>query len=231
MMQLVFTPRWFFVEDIAIDAVSALVSFLIVFFCVKYYKINKNKSYLWFATSFFIIALSFLFKITTNFSLYSTIWATRQIGNVTLSYYGLQASNTIFNYGFLFYRIFTLIGLFILYELYQKEHSKPDIFLIISLILIATYFGISAYYIFHLISLILLILISFRYCKKCYSNKNKTTKLLASSFIVITISQFFFIFTAVNPLFYVAAEIIQFIGYVILLITFILVLKYGKKKK
>lgn len=231
MMQLVFTPRWFYGEDIAIDLISALVSFLIAFFCVKYYRINKNKNYLWLVTSFIVLGLSFLFKLATNFSLYHLVYTTKQIGDFTLTYQSLITSNTIFNYGFLFYRVFTLIGLFILYEIYQKEHSKSNIFLIISLILIATYFGISAYYIFHLISLILLILISLQYCKNYYKSRNITTKLLACSFVIITLSQFFFIFTKVNPMFYVTAEIIQFVGYVILLITFILVLKYGKKKK
>jgi len=61
--------------------------------------------------------------------------------------------------------------------------------------------------------------------------KHYTAKLLALSFGVIAGSQLIFVFVRINPLLYVIAESIQLIGYIMLLITFVMVLRYGKKKK
>jgi hypothetical protein len=54
--------------------------------------------------------------------------------------------------------------------------------------------------------------------------------MLAASFSVITLSQIFFMFVNFTKHFYVVGEVIQLIGYIILLVTFITVLKHGREK-
>jgi Na+/proline symporter len=93
------------------------------------------------------------------------------------------------------------------------------------------YFSEDSYYIFHITTLLFLIFITARYYKNYRENKNPSAKLLATSFSIITISQLVFCFIRLNPLLYVTAELVQLIGYIILLITFIKVLKDGKKTK
>ena len=94
-----------------------------------------------------------------------------------------------------------------------------------------TYFSHSAYYMFHLTSLVLLLLITMEYYSNHFKNKIITSRLVTYSFSIITLSQIVFIFVNLNPLIYVIAECVQLIGYAILLLAFIMVLKYGKKKK
>jgi hypothetical protein len=62
--------------------------------------------------------------------------------------------------------------------------------------------------------------------------KNKTIPsfLLLASFAIITLSQVGFIFIRLSDIFYPVSEVIQLIGYIGLLVTFIMVLKSGKKK-
>lgn len=231
MIELIYSPQWFYGKDIIIDIISILVLISIAIFSVKYYKINtKNKNYFYLASSFFILALSFMFKILTNFTIYYKILTTRQIGFVTLTYQTIRSTDTLFFVGFLLYRILTLIGLYILYSIYQKQ-TKSNILIIVYLILVLTYFSQSAYYIFHLTSLLLLAFITSQYYKNYQKRKQYETKLLAYSFAIITISQLLFIFIRLNLHFYVIAEIVQLIGYIGLLCTFIMVLIYGKKKK
>jgi hypothetical protein len=230
MIQLVYSPRWFYGKDIIIDVVSIFVLFLIAFFSIKYYKINKkNKNYLLLATSFILMALSFLFKIITNFTIYYRILETRKLGFMTFTYDIVKSSNVLFFAGFLMHRILMLLGLYMLYSIYLKQ-NKFNIFLIAYLILISTYFSRSAYYIFHLTSLIFLIIITLQYFKNYKTTKHKTNKWLAYSFSVITASQIVFVFIKIHTM-YVIAELIQFVGYVGLLITFIKVVKDGKKKR
>lgn len=232
MIQLVYSPEWFFGHDIIIDIFSIIVLLLIGAFSIKYFKIDKNKiSYLWLAISFIIIALSFFFKIASNFRVYYDILTTEKLGLMAFTVHSLTSANLVPYLGFLLYRVFALIGLYILYEIYQKEHDISKIVLMISLILINIYFSRSAYYIFHLISLIILIFITRNYYENYNKVKKKPAKMLTYGFAVITLSQFLFIFTNTDSLFYVIAELIQLLGYMILLYTFMMVLKHAKKKK
>ncbi len=231
MIQLVYNPHWFYGKDIIIDIVSIFVLFLIAFFSIKFYKLNKrNKNYLFLALSFIFIGCSFIFKIITNFTIYYHVLETRRIGFMTFTYNAVNSSHILFFVGFLMYRLLMLFGLYMLYSIYLKQ-QKSNIFLISYLIIISTYFSSSAYYLFHITSLFFLVIITYRYLKNYKKNRDSTTKLLAYSFGMITLSQVVFVFVAINTFLYVIAELIQLASYISLLITFIMVLRHGKKKK
>jgi hypothetical protein len=232
MIEIVYSPAWFYGKDIIIDLVSILVLCFIAIFSVHYYKIdNRNKNYMYLAFAFILLAASFVFKVLTNFTIFYTVPHQLSIGVMTYSINLIHSTNILFFVGFLLYRVLTLIGLYALYETYQKEHKKSNIFLIVYLLLIMTYFSSSAYYIFHITSFMLLLIITLQYLKNYRKYRQATTKLLACSFGTITASQLIFIFVKMNAVIYVLAEAIQLAGYMILLITMIMVLRYGKKKR
>lgn len=231
MIELVFSPKWFYGKDIVIDIFSIIVLALISVFSIKSYKLNKkNKNYLWFGTSFITLGVSFLFKILTNFTIYYNVIDTKTLGFFTFTYKTIQTSDILFSIGFLCYMFLTLLGFFILYEIYQKKHLKQDILLILFFIIVISYFSTSKYFIFHLTSFLFLLLISTNYLENYHKKRKITSKLLALSFLIITLSQLIFIFVNLNKLFYVIAELIQLVGYILLLFTFIGVLKNAKKK-
>ena len=232
MIQVVYTPIWFYGKDLIIDVISAFVLLLIASFSIRYYKIEKkNKNYINLAISFFLIALSFSFKTLTNFTIYYKVLETKNFGLFSLTYQLIKTSDILFFTGFLLYRLLTLLGLYMLYSIYQKKQPKSNIFLIIFFILTSTYFSQSAYYIFHLTSLVILSFVTFQYYKNFKKNRQSTAKLLTSSFAIIGISQIFFVFVNINNMIYVLAELTQLLGYLILLITFIKVLRNAKKKE
>jgi hypothetical protein len=231
MLKLVFSPKWFYGKDIIIDIFSIIVLLLIATFSIKCYNLNKkNKNYFWFAFSFILLSISFLFKILTNFTIYYNIISTKKLGLFILTYKTTVTSDILFSIGFLGYTLFGLLGLFILYEIYQKSVQKQHLILSLFFILIISYFGTSKYFVFHLTSLLLLSFITISYYRNYLKKKTKTSKSLWISFSIITISQLVFIFVNLNELFYVLAEIIQLIGYILLLTTFIGVVKNAKKK-
>ena len=231
MVNFVFTPQWFYGKDIIIDIVSIFVLSLIAFFSIKYYRIErKNKNYLYLAVSFLLIAFSFVFKILTNFTIYYHVLETKTVGLYTIIYHTVAVSDLLFFLGYLLYRLLILIGLYILYSIYQKNQPKSNIFLIVFFILISTYFSQSMYYIFHLTSLVFLSLITMQFYNNHMKNKQLTAKLLTSSFAIIAASQIFFMFAGIKEVLYVIAEIVQLFGYLVLLMTFIKVLRNAKKK-
>lgn len=228
MIEFVYTPRWFFGKDIFVDCISLFVLLLIAFFSWRSYNIKKNKNYLYLVVSFSMLILSFLFEILMNFTLIYEVYETKKIGLITLTYESIKSSNSLFFIGFLLYRVFALLGFFLLYSIYHKQ-SKYNIFLITYLLILVTYFTHSTYYIFHLTLFIFLILITAHHNKSYLNQRYPTTGLVAVSFGIISLGQIFFMFVD-NTQIYILADIIQLIGYIILLYTFLTVLKYGRKK-
>lgn len=229
MVQVVFSPKWFWGKDIFIDSIAVLVLILIAVFATKYYRIKKSRKYLYLALSFYLIALSFFSKILINFTIYYQVLHTKMIGSIEYTQVILKSSELLAVSGLFFYRLFTLLGLFVLYSIYEKQ-SKANIVLMAYFIVISIFFSKEEYYIFYLTSLIFLGIISNRYYQNYKNNKEKTSGMLAVSFYIIALSQIFFMFVNFSKYFYVGGEVIQLIGYIALLVTFITVLKHGREK-
>ncbi|RME54608.1 hypothetical protein D6777_03240 [Candidatus Woesearchaeota archaeon] len=230
MYQLVFSPRWFFGKDVIIDLVTVAALFTIFVFAIKYYKINKNKNYLWFGMAFLLMALSFIFKIATNFTIYYNVWHVKQIGPVLFTYKVLKKSDLLFYTGFLMYRVLMLLGLYVLFTRYIKQNNYVKILILYLLITIA-YFSDYAYYVFHLTSFALLAMLAYHYFQNYQNRKVVSNLLLFASFALITLTQIIFVFVFYQPIFYVVAQMVQLVAYIMLIITLIMVQNYGKKKR
>ena len=229
MFEVVYTPRWFYGKDIAIDVVSILVLALIALFSLRCAKLDRqNKNYLWLAASFGLLALSFVFKILMNFTLYFYEQETAMVGKITVVYNVLEPTTTLFLIGFIVYHLLGLLGLYALFSIYHKQ-SRSTVILVLYLLATIVFFSHVTHYLFHLTSLILLALLAFHYAQYAKKSKALTTKMLTASFLIIGLSQPFFIFMGVRPDLYVVAECIQLVGYLLLLFTFLKVL-YGKAK-
>ena len=229
MIEIIYSPKWFYGRDLWMDIISVLVLLLISFFAIQYYRLGRNKNYLCLSLSFLFLSLSFIGKILMSFAIYNQIIDTRNYGFATITFEKLVSSDNLFFVGFLGYRLLTLFGLYILYSVYNRQ-TKGSIFLISYLIFALTLFTHTSYYMFQITALILLSLVTLHYFRNYYRTRLPASKFLAASFFVITISQVGFVFIKVDELFYPVSEIIQLIGYMLLLLTFIMVLRYGKKK-
>ena len=231
MINLIYSPQWFYGKDIFIDIISLIVLALISFFAFKYYKFNKEKkNHIYLCISFGLISLSFLFKIMTNFSLYSIERHTAIIGALAFTYNQIHYTNTSFLGGTLIYRLLTIVGLFSLYLLYYPKQRKSSILLLSYFILVTVYFTQFAFYPFHITAFLLLILLAWH----CYQNyrvtKDRPALLIFSSFSIIALSQILAVFLMMTKTFYVVSEIVQLLGYSLLLSAFLMVLYYGTKK-
>ena len=229
MVQVVFSPKWFWGKDIFIDSIALLVLLSIAIFATKHYRIKKSKNYLYLALSLYLIALSFFSKILINFTIYYQVLHTQVIGSIEYTPVILKSSEILAVSGLFFYRLFTLLGLFMLYSIYEKQ-SKANIILMVYFIIISIFFSKEEYYIFYLTCFIFLGVISNRYYRNYKKNRENTSGMLAASFSVIALSQIFFMFVNFTKHFYVVGEVIQLLGYILLLVTFILVLKHGREK-
>ena len=229
MVKFIYAPQWFYGKDILMDIVSIIVLLLIAFFSIKYYQTKKNRNYIYLTLSFTMLAASFLFKILMNLNFYYKVIETVPLGPITVTYESLKSSHTLFFYSFLLYWFLTLFGFYILYSIYQKQ-SWVDFLFGTYLLFMVTFYAYPSYQAFHVTLFILLALITYIHARKYLNQKHYTNKLVTYSFGMITLSQAFFNLVDFNDSFYVTAEIIQLIGYLCLLITFIMVLRYGRKE-
>lgn len=228
MIRLIYSPAWFYGKDIVIDVISLIVLLFISFFSFRCYKMQKSKNHIFLSLSFFSIALSFLFKILMNFTLYYNVMETSKIGVVSFTYQTMRATDVFFFFGFLLYRLLTLFGLYMLYSLYHRQ-SMPNFILVSFLMLMLTYYSQAAYYIFYLTCLVLLSLITVSLMSSYRKSRFKMTRMLAWSFGIIGFSQIFFILVYIKVRYYVAGELIQLVGYLLLLASFVMVLRDAKK--
>ncbi len=232
MIPLKFSPEWFYLPSIIIDFFSVLVLILISITSLEYYRLNKsNRRYYHLALSFFIISISLFFKLITNMTVYYDFISGSQSSAIITTLNTIRDYNVFSYLTFAVFNFLNLMGLYMLYSIYQNKQSKSSIFLIGYFILILTYFSYLDYFIFYLTSFILLTLITSLYMNRYKENKYNNTLMLSYSFGVIAISQFLFIFTSLSSPFYITGEIIQLIGYALLLIVLRRIMYHGKKKK
>ncbi|MFT4310068.1 MAG: hypothetical protein ACMXYC_00370 [Candidatus Woesearchaeota archaeon] len=229
MLEIAYTPHWFYGNEIIIDIVSVVVLLLIALFSLKSYYVTKtNKNHLIFSTAFFLLAFSFIGKILMNFTVFYKQTVVDYTTPLILSYTVIQSTETLVIWGYFFYRIFTLIGFYLLFRIYHK-HSLCLTLLIMYLLIATTFLSYPQGLLFHLNMFLLLSLIAIHHRKHCLNFTCIKQNCFTFSFALLAISQLLMIFMAV-PSVYVIGRIVQFSGYVALLVTFLLVLFHGKKK-
>lgn len=231
MTQVVISPDWFASKDIIILGFSIITLLLIAAFSLRFYffKKKEHKSYLYFAASFLLLAVSFLWKIATDITIYYNLIKTKQIGLFTITYQTVRAEKVLFVAGHFAHYLLMLLGLYILYVVLNRKSTMNHL-LILYFIVMTTIFSNFSYFIFHLTAFVLLLGISFRYYLICRKNKRKATRMIFTSFSIIALSQILYMFVKLWGNIYVVAQVTQLIGFILLMVAFILVLKNGKKK-
>jgi hypothetical protein len=222
-------PQWFSGPDFIVDLFSMIILFFIGYFAWKFYKINNNKKHLMMFTSLMILGVSFVFKIITYLLLYLTTFKIEIFSVLGQLVYYLEPSNFYFSISFILYALLTLLGFYLLYVIYEPGISVKTSLLMMYLLFVIALFTENAYLFMHITAMILSVLITISLWTNYRRNGFKSTKNLAIGFGIISFSRVFFILANLYSYMYVVGEIIQFGGYFLLLLTFISVLKNGKK--
>lgn len=224
-------PEWFSGPDFIFDIFGMIILLMIGVFAWKFYNINKKNKHLMMFIAFSILGLSFVFKIITYFMLYLTTFKLQVLNVFGQVVYYMQPSNLYFSIAFITYSLLTLVGFYILYIIYEPKLPIKASILIMYFLLLITFFTENSYVFLHLTALILSALITISLWDNYRTNQLENTKGLAMSFAVLTFSRIFFILAALYSPMYVVGELIQFVGYVLLMFIFMRVLNDGKKKR
>ncbi|MBI2046902.1 hypothetical protein HYT26_01930 [Candidatus Pacearchaeota archaeon] len=230
-MRFIFTPEWFINGDVLIDPISFIVLFVFFALCLRTYKLNKKKNFLYLSAGFFLIAIAQLALILTKLILYYDTPFTQTVGRVIVTYEIVSSVDIFYFIGFFMHRLLTLSGLYIIYRLPVIKKTTKELFLALFLalyfIFISAVFSSKIYYLFYITSLSLLFLIIKNYYLVYKNNKSINTKILILAFLILALSQAIFIFSSIG-IFYVAARILELASYLIFLFLIIRILKHKK---
>lgn len=225
------SPRSFFAGDVLIDILSAIIVFIIAIYAFRLYKCKKPyqhcKTLAMFGTALIALGSSFVIRIITYYNLVMS-------GNGSAYRHMLisisDLESILFLCGFISYRLLTVTGFFIIYCIaFRKDSwlSKSLVFLLLFANTVMLKYYVSQT--FYLTNMLLLAVISLKYREQFLVSKNKNTRLVAISFMLLSASYFFIMISEWYTHTYILSRIIWLGSFILLLWSFIKVLKHGKK--
>jgi hypothetical protein len=232
MARFLFGPSEFFGIDVIFDIIVLLFLISIGVVTYKFYKLStKKREYLFFSVSFFVLALSFLAKILTYSIIYfynnlklNQIEILNEFASSTIQ--GMRGSYFFFSAGIAAYGFLMLLGLYLLYLVYQKDRNLSDFVIIIFCFFMIIVFSHNQYFALHITALMMFLLITYRYLHVYLTNHRNSTLFITFSFMILSISQGFFIFKDNFELAYFLGESFQLLGYLL----FVLVIFFSFRK-
>ena len=227
----VFSPRWFYGFDSIIELIAVIVSVLLVYYSYRCFKLTKENKYLYFSTAFLSLTFAFIAKIIGTLAIYRPAITRSAIGSTIHQAFTGLTPYYINALAFIVYTFFTLLGFMILFLIISRLSWKNQrvIALLVYFVFLATWISIIHYQLFYLTSFVLLLLITYSYYKNFKEIRSEKAKFVVIAFGVLLVSQAFFIFVIYSRIIYVMAELIQLLGFVYLLIPFILIFKKRPK--
>jgi len=223
----VFSPEWFYGFDSIIELIAVIISVLLVYYSYKCFKLTKENKYLYFSTAFLSLTFAFIAKIIGTLAIYKPEITRTALGSsIHQTFTGLTPSY-INALTFIPYIFFTLLGFMILFLIISRLTWKNQrvVALLIYFLFLAIWISVIHYQLFYLTSFVLLLLITYSYYQNYKEIKSENARFVVIAFGILLVSQAFFVFVIYSRIIYVLAELIQLLGFVYLLIPFILIFK------
>ena len=209
----------FYGIDSVMDFLIFLVAILITYQSYNIYNLLKEKNYKFFSWAFLSISIAFLFKIIVNLTFFHQIeiLQTYFINPALLERLGFLDLINFFSV--IFYRIFLLTGFLILFLVFTKTEEKEKVILFIYLSIITVLFSIYFSFVFHLTLFLLILFLTIYFYRNYKRIRSRNSLIVFYSFLMILTANFIGFFSSLHPFFYLAYEIIIFIGFFVLLIN------------
>jgi|GEM_PF-778049 len=223
----VFSPNWFYGIDSIIEIISIIICSLLLYYSYRCYKLTSENRYRYFSAAFLSLTLAFIAKVIGTLTIYEPAINTSSLGSMFHSMFTAVTPDMINALSFLFHIFFMTAGFMMLFLIVSKLEWKDKrvIAMLGYTVFIATWLGAIHYQLFYFTTFMMLCLISYSYYKNYTEIRSKNSLLVSISFGILLLSHLFFVFVIYNRMIYVAAEIIQLIGFLCLLIPFILIFR------
>jgi hypothetical protein len=229
----IFGPKWFYGFDSVTEAIGVIICALLVFYSYRCYKFTSEKKYSYFSISFLSLMLGFISKVLGSLTIYEPSINKSPVGSAFHSAFSWITPDLINGLAFIFYIFFMTMGFMMLFLIVSKLtwKDKRVIAMLMYSVFVATWLGVVHYQLFYLTTFVMLCFITYSYFINYLELKTRNCFLVALSFGILLISHAFFVFVIYSKQFYVIAEIVQLIGFLFLLIPFIIIFIKKPKNK
>lgn len=211
-------PAWFFGVDATLEAIIAVIAFFVTVASLRVYRVTNERKYGWFTASFGLLTLSFLARALTN-----------TVVEELLFKCPTQYLPKVFYFGYLTHIILALVSFLMLFIVTQKVENKSVVALLY-LVLIPSLVLSSSYFLsFYGLSFAILLFITLAYYQNYKKVCSAPSCLVFVAFLLLTLAQAFFLFEAVNDLWYVLAQASQALSFLLILLALLTIkLKFRK---
>jgi len=223
----VFSPEWFYGFDSVIELIAIIICVLLVYYSYKCFKLTKENKYLYFSTAFLSLTFAFIAKIAGTLAIYKPTITRSAVGySIHKTFTGITPIY-INSLALIAYIFFILLGFMILFLIISRLTWKNQrvVALLVYFVFLATWISVVHYQLFHLTSFVFLLLITYSYYANYKEVKGEKAGFVVIAFAILLVSQAFFVFAIYSGIVYVLAELLQLLGFVYLLIPFILIFK------
>ena len=218
MDYLYLVPQWFFGLDILMELLFAFVTALVAYYSLKISSIADQREPGIFGMGFLLIAFSYIIKALVNLFVLTNIEHARALSLANLDTIGLIG---VYAHIFLF-----TAGLVTIAYITLKVKSVRVYTMLLLLSIGTIIFNDEKALAFNLISSFLLVFITINYVIEYTRNKNAKTALVAIAFFGLLLSGLGFI---IAPTFYgnyVLDQSIEFVAYILIAISLVLIRKH-----
>ncbi len=208
----------FYNIDLVFGVVSTFVAFFIAGYALRSHILTKERTSLFFSSTFFLIAFGLLSRVLFDYMVKFELTYNPRL----LALQGMTSMQALL----LTLSIFLMTsGYTFLIALFFKITSKRVIALIILLIALLTVTTSNAYLTAHVIPAVLLFFVMLHTTENFLRRKTRNTLLVCASFIILFASELLFLLILQSISFYFIGSILRVFAYLLLLANMLLVLK------
>ena len=197
-----------------------IITFLISMLSFKIYNITKQNQPASISIAFFFISLSYGVQAFFNILIFLNIRHELYV------MFGIHPLSVFNNFGVYFHAVFMLIGLATLSYITFRSNDKSVLWVLMLSSFIVIFLSRDVLLGFFMITSLYLGTLFYHFLTNCHKKKNRKEPLLiAFGFLFLFLGHIAFIFIRANLWFYYFGHLLTFIGYFLMLLNLILVLK------
>jgi hypothetical protein len=217
----------FFLGDVVLDSINALILFILAWYTFRvcgHIRANCNQTNPWLrvlGAGATIIGVSFVLKSILNYCVLRSVTAIPIFSTITL----FESVGAWVSIGIIAHQAITILGFFILYRIYARKDPIVGQALVLLLAFAAIILTQFNYIVFYLVIALLVAITTIRHA---HIGKNKY---ITVSFALLALSYIGLGSVLLMQNMYFVGKIFRAISFILLLISVIITLKNGKKKK
>jgi|GEM_PF-1959667 len=222
MFYACFSPQWFTGIDAIAQILFVVIGLILAINFLRLYRRSTHAPFLWMALGFASIACSYIAQSYFNILVLSNgTWCT-QITERTIAGHHIAV---------LLHMGLKIVGLILLTSAILPKRSNTNTVLLLAASIIAVCFASNMILAFGIVSLLYLGTLALHFLVNCVECGERRAMIVSAAFAFLLLGWVDFFFVTTHSLFYVIGNVFELIGYILLLIHFLVAFWYGKKKR